>query len=102
MTARTSEPMPAPAARPRDAAEVAQREPDAGREPMTLERAKTVAVLTTDDVADLVGLNRFTVYRNKQIPGRIRGIGSAVRFSAKVVLAWLNGEADASKPTRAR
>jgi hypothetical protein len=101
---RTAEPTTVPAGRPpAEAAEdSAEREPESDREKMTLERAQRTAVLTAEDVGDLIGLNAFTIYRNKNIPGRLPGIGRAVRFSTKVVLAWINGEAGASKPTRAR
>lgn len=67
------------------------------RERMTLERAARESVLTAEDVADLTKLSPFTVYRNKKIPGRLGGTGRAVRFSARAVIAWINGEYAASE-----
>lgn len=74
----------------------AAQEP-APRVKMTLAQAARESVLTAEDVADLAKLSPFTVYRSNKIPGRLRGIGRAVRFSAAVVVAWINGETAASE-----
>ena len=54
-------------------------------------------VLTVDDVADLLRVDRKTVYeaiRQKQIPGVVH-IGRAIRVHRATLEAWLRGE-----PTR--
>ena len=48
-------------------------------------------VLTVDEVAELLRVNRKTVYgqfREKKIPGGKR-VGRLVRFSRDVILTWL-------------
>lgn len=73
------------------------------REPMTLDRARTLAVLTVDDVADLLGVHPNTVTRRRsEIPGRIAGLGAVVRYRSAVVVAWLAGETITSGPKRTR
>lgn len=70
------------------------------REPMTLDRARTVAVLRIEDVADLLGVCPKTVQRSR-VPGRIDELRGAARYRAAVVVAWLTEERTASgKRTR--
>lgn len=61
------------------------------REPMTLDRARSCAVLTAEDVADLLGVSPKTVTRYR-IPGRITEFRRAVRYRAAAVVAWLTDE----------
>jgi excisionase family DNA binding protein len=70
---------------------------------MTLARAREVATLEVTDVADLMGVHVKTAYdlaKRKKIPGRIAELGRMVRFRARVVIAWLEGTADASGKIR--
>lgn len=75
MTTRTTEPQPQPAPRER----------------MTLDVARTRAVLTIEDVADLLEVSPKTVTRHR-VPGRIKELSRAARYRAAVVVAWLTDE----------
>lgn len=86
---RTAEPAPMPAGRDADA----HAEP---REPMTLERARTLSVLRVQDVADLLGVSPKTIKRTRDVPGRIAELRGAVRYRAAIVVAWLTEERGAS------
>lgn len=61
------------------------------------------AVLTADEVASLLRVNRKTVYtafKQGQIPGG-RRIGGTIRFSRTRVLEWLsNGQEHVSRSPR--
>lgn len=55
------------------------------------------ATFTADEVAELLGVDRKTVYaaaERLEIPGLIR-VGRCVRFARATVLAWL-GQVDVS------
>lgn len=65
------------------------------REPMTIERARTLSVLHPQDVADLLGVSAKTVTRSR-VPGRISELARAARYRAAVVVAWLEEERGAS------
>lgn len=70
------------------------------RDPMTLERARTLAVLRIEDVADLLGVCTKTVQRSR-VPGRIEELRGVARYRAAIVVAWLTEERTASgKRTR--
>jgi hypothetical protein len=63
---------------------------------MTIERAKTLAVLRIEDVADLLGVHPKTVKRSR-VPGRISELSRSARYRAAVVVAWLTEERGASR-----
>lgn len=65
------------------------------REPMTLDKARGLAVLRIEDVADLLGVCPKTVQRSR-VPGRIDELRGAARYRAAVVVAWLTEERTAS------
>jgi excisionase family DNA binding protein len=69
----------------------------------TLDHEETHEVMTVDEVAALLRLNRKTVYasfKKGEIPGG-RRIGGAIRFSRSAVLQWLaDGQGCASRSLR--
>ena len=62
------------------------------------------AVLTVDELAELLRVNRKTVYeayRRGEIPGG-RRIGRSIRFARSIVVAWLRGGDKTPSPRKPR
>lgn len=60
------------------------------------------AVLTVKEVAELLRINRNTVYelfQRGEIPGG-RKVGNSIRFSREALLQWLRGNVLTSEKTR--
>ena len=73
-----------------------------GQGPDTGEVVNLPAVLTVDEVACLLRVNRNTVYelfQKKAIPGG-RKVGRCIRFSRDAVVTWLQGNCRDSHSNR--
>lgn len=61
-------------------------------------------VLTVDEVAHLLKVNRKTIYEmvnRNQLPGVVR-VGRKIRISAQAVVSWLNGQGRPSRASKRR
>lgn len=72
--------------------------------PATMDVTALPLVLTVDETADLLRVNRKTIYEmvsRDELPGAVR-TGRKIRISSRAVLDWLNGQGRAFHTTRSR